>query len=266
MNSKGRFGLFMKKAKETRGKQSSWRSKNWQIKALFLTCLTLLSVLAACGESSSPTAQPGAVATATDQATPSNPPITIVATTTAETNTTPVATTTVVSTTSASTTITAAATTTNPATTEVVTTVLPTTTVAATTVAAPPATTTVVVTKPAATATPRSAPVATTTVPAKASGGQSHTFTEKDNNGSVQLKVADTLLAQLNPELDWTFEVVPNNGVLSAPSPAAKPYEDSFKALATGTVQIKAFGKCHPVPDKICFQAIISQTITVNVN
>ena len=191
----------MKKAKEIRGKQSSWGSKSWQVVALFLTCLTLLSVLAACGESSSPTGQPGAVATATDQATPSNPATTITATTTPESTTIQVATTTVATTTSAPTTITVAATTnsvtTEPATTEVMTTVLPTTIVPATTVAVRPATTTVVVTKPAATATPRPAPVTTTTVPAKASGGQSHTFTEKDNNGSVQLKVGDTLLAQL---------------------------------------------------------------------
>ncbi len=248
--------------KETRGKQNFWRGKKRRGLALFLVCVTLLSLLAACGETSSPTGQPGAVATATEQVTTSS--ATTIAATTAAPTTTQADTTAAVSTTSAPATTTTVPPTTNASTTEAVTTVLPTTAAPTTTVVA--TTTAVVPTKPAATATPRPAPVATTTVPAKASGGQSHTFTEKDNNGSVQLKVGDTLLAQLNPELDWNFEVIPNNGVLSAPTPAAKPYEDSFKALAAGTVQIKAFGKCHPVPDKVCFQAIISQIVTVNVS
>jgi len=247
--------------KETGGKQNIWMGKKWQRLALFLAGLLLLSLLAACGETSSPTGQPGAVATATEQVTTSSATTTIAATTAVPTTLADTAT--VASATSTPATTTAASTT------DVATTVLPTTTtttsVASTTLAAP-TTTTVAPTKPVATATPRPAPVATTTVPAKGSGGQSHTFTEKDNNGSVQLKVGDTLLAQLNPELDWNFEVIPSNGVLSAPAPAAKPYEDSFKALASGTVQIKAFGKCHPVPDKVCFQAIISQMITVNVS
>lgn len=224
--------------------------------SLALICLAILSLVVACGEVS-PTSQVGTLPTITPVAPTLSGDTTTVATTVPANTTT----TGLPDTTSPATDTTSMPTVTPEPTTIVVTTVAATeTTTAATTTQAPtpvpvPPTTTVAPPIPT-TVISHSAPTVNAKPTPKAATAKTVIFTQKNINGTITLKVGDTLLANFGTGLDWSFQVTPSGSILSGPLPASPPYQASFKALSAGNATIQAYGKCHPEPGKMCFNAI----------
>lgn len=120
--------------------------------------------------------------------------------------------------------------------------------------------------------TPRVVPSNTSSSGASTtSAAQPRTFSEKDTQSTLQLKVGETLLANFSPEMNWSFQLDPgttaNKPVLTSITQGVQePYQAKFEAQNPGTVVINAAGSCKPEPGKLCHQAIITYDITITVS